>query len=60
MKEYVATLQFSRFYSIVVEAEDIEQAQRIANNYAELEDRDENNFEYVYVVGVERVKEDVE
>ena len=58
MTEYVATLQFSRFYSIVLEADDIEQAQRIAHNYADLEDRDENNFEYVYVIGVERVEED--
>ena len=58
MKEYVATLQFSRFYSIVVEADDIEQAQRIANNYADLEDIDVNNGEAVYVVGVERVEED--
>lgn len=58
MKEYRATLQYTRFYSIILEADDIDQAQRIAQNYADLEDVDINNSEYVYVVGVERVEED--
>ena len=58
MPQYRATLQFSRFYSIILEAEDIEQAKRIADRYAELEDVDVNNGETIYVVGVERVEED--
>jgi hypothetical protein len=57
MTEYVATMQFSRFYSVILEAEDIEEAKRIANNYADLEDADPENGEYVYVIGVERVEE---
>lgn len=60
MTEYVATLQYSRFYTIELEAEDIQEAKRIADRYAELEDIDVNNGETIYVVGVERVDEDVE
>ena len=58
MTEYVATLQFSRFYSVILEAEDIEEAKRIADRYAELEDIDVNNGETIYVVGVEREEEE--
>ena len=58
MPQYRATLQFSRFYSIILEAEDIEQAKRIADRYAELEDVDVNDGETIYVVGVEREEED--
>ena len=57
MKEYKATLQFVRNYSIILEADNIHEAHRIATNYADLEDVDINDGEAVYVVGVERVEE---
>lgn len=60
MKEYVATLQYSRYYTVTLEADDIHHARRIAERYAELEDVDINNHEFVIVTGVERVEEDVE
>lgn len=56
MTEYVATLQFSRFYTIDIQANDIQEAKRVADRYAELEDVDINNGETIYVIAVEEIE----